>query len=435
MAKSPPRIPKLFLSNFRVDESSPFERYLNRLEVEIGKEDYRQLKKVELLEESPCDSEFSRMQDITALLLKTTQNIYNRNLLEKLGIRVYLDIPHYNVYYRQVDRAIRFTACWRQMVLGRFFRELPIEDTGWQSCGGALPGFGVRFCPDNAGGTLLLRREGQWPDNLPLLTAAHGPFDPHTLEVTLYFLRSGKGGAALINLGFAGREPLTDENLERLKAWGIPLNPSNIDVIYPYVDDDGHPFSYKLERELGHFIRLLGDTPPELIIDIHGCVGTDADDKRLAIGLGGLPPYRELEEVGRGEVSGRVVHLQPHGPMFEGLALLRDLSDEMYVQFCAGQHSCYNFAVLGGLQLIGEHLDPRQAVHSLVEGEERTWLPQENLRWLPGAGANALQRIEARKVRRDAICLHVEIPTRVRRQIALRLKELEIGDSLSSSGL
>jgi hypothetical protein len=59
----------------------------------------------------------------------------------------------------------------------------------------------------------------------------------------------------------------------------------------------------------------------------------------------------------------------------------------------------------------------------------------ENIRWLPGAGGNALQRIEARKLLADAICLHVEIPTSVRRRIALKLRELEIADSLDASAL
>ena len=64
-----------------------------------------------------------------------------------------------------------------------------------------------------------------------VLTVSHGPYDPHTLEVAFYFLRSGKGRAAVINLGFFGREPLAVSNLQKLKGWGVPLNPSNIDVI------------------------------------------------------------------------------------------------------------------------------------------------------------------------------------------------------------
>ena len=61
----------------------------------------------------------------------------------------------------------------------------------------------------DAGGALLLRhQQGDIRQQRPLITASHGPYDPHTLEVTLYFLRTGKGGSAIINLGFAGREPL-----------------------------------------------------------------------------------------------------------------------------------------------------------------------------------------------------------------------------------
>ncbi len=118
-----------------------------------------------------------------------------------------------------------------------------------------------------------------------------------------------------------------------------------------------------------------------------------------------------------------------------GLSLLRDLSPEMFVQFCSSPHHCYNFAVLGGMQLIGSGFDPARAVKSLVDNEERTYLPRENLRWLPGAGANALQRIEAKKLGAGTLCLHVEMPMAVRKRIVLRLKEMEIGDSMDSSGL
>ncbi len=58
-----------------------------------------------------------------------------------------------------------------------------------------------------------------------------------------------------------------------------------------------------------------------------------------------------------------------------------------------------------------------------------------NLRWLPGAGGNALQRHEARKQQRDLLCLQVEIPTPVRRRVALQLRELAIDESLTASCL
>ena len=79
--------------------------------------------------------------------------------------------------------------------------------------------------------------------------------------------------------------------------------------------------------------------------------------------------------------------------------------------------------------------DPREEVTSLLPGEERNFLPKENIRWLPSAGANALQRIQACKLASRAQCLHVEIPTRIRRQIALKIKQQEIDDSYLSSSL
>ncbi|MBW2452648.1 MAG: hypothetical protein JRF07_09885 [Deltaproteobacteria bacterium] len=107
----------------------------------------------------------------------------------------------------------------------------------------------------------------------------------------------------------------------------------------------------------------------------------------------------------------------------------------MYVQLCAGTHQCFNFALLGGMQLLGSQINPKDDVQSLLDGEERTYLPEENLRWLPGAGANALQRIAVKRSNPSACCLHVEIPTAVRRKIALSLHALEIGDSLDASSL
>jgi hypothetical protein len=430
-----PDIPMLFKSRFTVDYSAPFRRHLNRLEVEIGREDYRHLKRVELLAESPAERGFDAMEEITSRLLETTQNNYNRDLLRRLGIRVYLDVPQYAVYYRLPEKTLRFVATWRQQVLHRFFRTVPAEDTGWRSGAPRLADFEARFLPDQAGGVLLLRRIDRRGPDQPLLTATHGPYDPHSLDVTLYFLRTGKGGSALINLGFSGREPLTDENLEKLKSWGVPLNPSNIDVIYPYVDGDGHPYCYKLEEGLGRYVAILDRPSPELIIDMHGCVGTRPDDSRLVVGLGGFPPYPPCAEMGQMEKRGDIFHLSPSSPLRTGLFLLRDLSEEIYVQFCDGPNHGYHFFVMGGLHLLGRDLNPSTEVKSLLPGEERTYLPRENIRWLPGAGGNALQRIEARKLRADAICLHVEIPTSVRRRIALKLRELEIADSLDASAL
>lgn len=435
MPVQPPRIPPLFLSDFEVDESAPFRRYLNRLEVEIGKEDYRHLKQVELLTGPVDGTYFSTMVEMTDRLLKTSQNYYNCELIRRLGIRIYLDVGHYDIYFRLNDKTIRFSARWRQMVLQRFFRNVPVADTGWVECRSALPGFQARFLADDSGGALLLKRIDGEQTDLPLLTAPHGPYDPHTLEVTLYFLRTGRGKAALVNLGFAGREPLSDENVDRLNSWGVPLNPSNIDVIYPYVDADGHPYCYKLERNLCQYVAALEIAPPELILDLHACVGTSPDDRQLAIGLGGLPPYVAPGDIGQSERHGRTCHLQPSPHLRRGLSLLRDLSPEMFVQLCSSPHDCYNFAVLGGMQLVGTRFDPADAVKSLVTDEQRTYLPKENLRWLPGAGANALQRIEAKKLGVETLCLHVEMPIAVRRRIVLRLKEMEIGESLMSSGL
>lgn len=428
------RIPPLFVHRFTVEESDPFRRYLNRLEVEVGREDYRHLKRVELVEPAPPEVAFAAMEDITERLLKTTQNNYNRQLLLREGIRVYLDGPRYHVWYRLADRAIRFVPLWREILLRRFFGEPPTQDTDWRRCPSLLPEAQCRYLADSAGGVVLVRRR-RAPAALPLLTATHGPYDPHTLEVALYFLRAGKARAALINLGFAGREPLTDENLEKLKQWGVPLNPSNIDVIYPYVDADGHPLCYKLEKDFARFAALLGGAPPRLVLDIHGCVGTAVDDRRLIVGLGGLPPFLRPADVGRVEARGTVLHLFPRAAYRAGLALLRDLSDEIYVQFCEGPHRGYHFAVLGRLQLIGRALDPRVEVRSLLPGEERSYLPAENIRWLPGAGGNALQRMEARRLSPGTVCLHVEIPTAVRRRMAMRLGELATLASLESSGL
>jgi len=426
----------LFVSRFEVDAGLPFERHLNRLEVEIGREDYSQLKEVERLEPVPPDAAFEAMQELTERLLKTTQNNYNRQLLLRLGVRIFLDPASYQVYYRLADGCVRFRPRWRDRVLTAFFGEPPRDDTPWRDCRTALPGFSGRYLADESGGVLLLRRNALREDDRPVLvTASHGPYDPHTLEVALYFLRTGKGDAALINLGFAGREPLADESLERLTAWGIPLNPSNIDVIYPYVDARGHPYCYKLEEGLLRYVGALGIGTPDLVLDVHGCVGTFAEDRRVVVGLGGLPPFTAPERLGRFEDRAGVLHLAPASKLRGGLTLLRDLSEELYLQFCAAPHRCYNFAVLGRMQMIGSAIDPARDVASLLPGEERSYLPDENLRWLPAAGANALQRIEAHKLDPELMCLHVEIPTAVRRKMVLRLRSLEIEASLDSSHL
>lgn len=424
--KPPPKISPLFVNRFQVDETAPFQRHLNRLEVEIAQEDYADLKRVELLEPPPPASFYAPLIDLTERLLHTTQNNYNRQLLQRLGIRVYLDTSRYYTYYRLPGRCICFVPSWRERVLKKFFGRLPLSDTEWQSCSQVLPGFSCRFLADDAGGTLLLQG-GQAASRLPLLTVSHGPYDPHTLEVALYFLYHGKGRGAMINLGFSGREPLTDNNLQKLKNWGVPLNPSNIDVIYPYVDAGGHPYCYKHEEGLCRYVDQLAAQELDLIVDVHGYVGTHAGDERILIGLGGLPPYPQLADLGHVEQRDNVVHLQPNERLQRGLRMVRELSDEIYVQFCTAPHHAYHFGMLGKLQLIGRCFDPRKEVSSLISGEERSFLPKENIRWLPSAGANAKQRIEACKLRSSAQCLHVEIPTRVRRQIAAQMKTLGVG--------
>jgi hypothetical protein len=420
--RPPQKISPLFVSRFQVDETAPFERHLNRLEVEIGCEDYSGLKQVELLPHVPPETFFSNLTELTERLLHTTQNNYNRQLIKRLGIRIYLDVNRYHVYYRLPQRCIRFRPSWREQVLESFFDSLPESSTPWQDCQ-FLPDFRCRYIADEAGGTLLLTKENADP-GLPVLTVSHGPYDPHTLEVALYFLHYGKGRAALINLGFSGREPLADSNLQKLKEWGVPLNPSNIDVIYPYVDDRGHPYCYKHEEGLCLYVNDLPGPAPRLIVDVHGYVGMTAEDQRILVGLGGLPPYPQLSELGEQKVSRDLIYLQPAAWLKSGLRMIRELSEEIYVQFCTGPHQGYHLGMLGGLQLIGRQFDPRQEVASLLPGEERSYLPNDNVRWLPSAGANAKQRIEACKLGCHAQCLHVEIPTLIRRQIAWKMRQV-----------
>ncbi len=436
MSNGRPEISPLFISQFEVDASSPFERHLNRLEVEIGREDYSQLMRVEKLPHPLSEEQFSSMIETTELLLKSTQNIYNRDLLLRLGARIYLEPLTYTVYYRLPDSSLRFVPAWRDAILETFFEPRPVAPTGWHSCRSALPGFECRFLPDAAGGVLLFRHQNQnISRQRPLVTASHGPYDPHTLEVALYFLRAGKGGAAIVNLGFAGREPLFDSSLQSLTAWGVPLNPSNIDVIYPYTDAHGHPNCYKIEEQLPRFIALLELERPQLVIDLHGCVGTSASDETVIVGLGGLPPFHQPEDFGTYMQKEMVHHLSPDELLRQGLDLIRELSPQIYTQFCSSAHCGYNFILLGRMQMLGNRIDPHKDVASLTKGEERSYLPGENIRWIPGAGANALQRLSMRKVNSEAICLHVEIPTTVRRKMVLKLHTLEFESSLDASGL
>jgi len=425
-------ISPLFVSDFTVDASAPFERHLNRLEVEIGGEDYRGLKRVELVD-LPAQA-FAGMVELTERLLHTTQNNYNRQLLIDLKARVYLDKRRYYVYYRLPERTIRFVPSWREHVLTRVFGDLPLDSCDWTPCPGLLPGFTSRFLADEAGGSLLMQADQPDPE-LPLLTVSHGPYDPHTLEVALYFLREGRARGAIINLGFSGREPLADQNLQKLKAWGVPLNPSNIDVIYPYVDANGHPYCYKQEEGLCGFIKHFSGSAPVLIVDVHGYVGTTADDRRVIVGLGGLPPYPDPQKMGRLEIVDKLVRLVPDGRLRQGLEMIRELSPEIVVQFCADSHQGYQLEIQDDYSLQGRICDPHQELENLLQGEERNCLMPEHVRWLPSAGANALQRIQACKLSSCAGCMHVEIPTLIRQRMALRMKELAITDSLTSSGL
>lgn len=435
MASRPPsrrNLSPLFISDFSVDPEAPFERHLNRLEVEIGGEDYRGLKQVDRVE-LPA-AEFEPMVELTDRLLKTTQNNYNRQLLIELKARIYLDKQRYSVYYRLPGQTIRFLPSWREGVLRRVFGELPLETTDWRPCPGLLPGFKSRYLADDAGGSLLLQADVPDPD-LPLLTVSHGPYDPHTLEVALYFLRDRRARGAIINLGFSGREPLADHNLKKLQHWGVPLNPSNIDVIYPYVDESGHPYCYKQEEGLCGFVSHFSGPEPVLIVDVHGYVGTFKEDRRVIVGLGGLPPYPNPQRMGALEIDDQRVGLVPDGRLRQGLQMIRELSPQIVVQFCTDSHVGYHLELQEDLSLKGRFFDPHREVESLLAGEERGYLPQENVRWLPSAGANALQRLQACQLCSCAGCMHVEIPTLIRQRMALHMKELAITDSLTSSEL
>jgi hypothetical protein len=417
MTRRRPRLPELFLNRFVVEHLTPFRRHLNCLEVEVGREDYRHLLRIEALAESAIPSDFSAMQEITDRLLTTTQNGYNRILLKKLQARIYLDVTRYAVYYRLPDRVLRFSVDWRDHLLSSAFGSVPQVDSGWLRAGDLLPAFEVRFLPDENGGVLLLRR-GDRQRHEALLTTTHAPYDPHTLDLTLHALRHALAGAALINLGFSGREPLTDENLEKLKGWGIPMNPSNIDVIYPYADAHGHPFCYKLEEQLPALLKVLQGPIPSLIIDLHGYVGTSPADARLIVGLGGTYPYNHLSSLGTSSWQGSSLSLRPHPQLSRGLHLLSSLSEEIHVQFCTHARQGFSLRLdeAGGLH--GRPVDLARDVASLLSGECRAWLPAENLRWLPGSAGNALQRRMARRIDRQLLCLHVEVPTAVRRRFA-----------------
>lgn len=417
------RISPLFMAPFQVDEQVPFKRYLNRLEVEIGREDYAGVLQVEPADPCPGDAFFAGCTELTERLLRTSQNSYNCRLLEALGIRVYCDYQRYQVYYRWQDGCLRFLPGWRNRLLRRFFAEVPLSDSGWQPADAVLADASCRYLPDHAGGALLIELPAA-ASNLPLLTVSHGPYDPHTLEVALYLLRSGKGRAALVNLGFAGREPLTDDNLEQLKSWGVPLNPSNIDVIYPYVDHWGRANCFKHEESLCRYVGLLARPEPEIIIDIHGYVGTHAADQRVLVGMGGQPPYPTLAELGSADWSEQECRLQPSRLFERGLKLVQELSREVFVQFCMETNRCAHFALNENMTLQGRLFDPGVELTSLIEGEERSVLPSENVRWLPSAWANARQRAQACQLGSRALCLHVEIPTRVRRRIARIAEQL-----------
>ncbi len=432
--RSGAQISPLFMSRFQVDENAPFKRHLNRLEVEIAREDYRELKHVELVEPCPDETFFAHCVDLTERLLTTSQNLYNCDLIKRKQIRIYMDSALYHVYYRLPDRCIRFVPTWREKVLEQFFGFIPSGDTDWRPCRRMLDGYTAKFVADDAGGALLLRGPDQDP-RLPVFTVSHGPYDPHTLEVAFYFLRYGRGRAALVNLGFSGREPLTDDNLARLRSWGVPLNPSNIDVIYPYIDEKGRPNCYKHEDGLCRYIEQLGGPDPDVIIDVHGYVGTHAEDDRVLVGMGGLPPYPSLDELGTAEYRDDLLHVYPHERLRRGLAIVRELSEEVYVQLCIDQRQCCHFSMLGGLQLLGRVFDPVHEVSDMLPGETRSFLPNENIRWLPSAGANARQRVQACKLATRALCIHVEIPTLIRQRIALKIKQQSLEDSYQSSGL
>jgi hypothetical protein len=412
-----PRLPELFLNSFIVEHVNPFRRHLNCLEVEIGGEDYRHLLRIDAMTEGETGIDFSAAQEITDRLLSTTQNSYNRVLLERLRVRIYLDLKSYAVYYRLPDKVLRFSALWRDRLLTSFFSEVPQADSGWQAAGGLFPEFEGRFLPDESGGVLLVRRLDRQGQEA-LLTTTHAPYDPHTLELTLHALRASLAGAALINLGFSGREPLPDENLEMLKSWGVPLNPSSIDSIYPYADVQGQPFCYKLEKQLPALVGLLGGPLPPLIIDLHGYVGTHPGDERLIVGLGGASPFSRLSAHGHGVRQGSHLSLHPRPALSRGLRLLRSFSREIHVQFCTSARQGYNLRLDETGSLHGQPVDLAREVVSLLPGECRSWVPGAGIRWLPGSGGNALQRRMARLISRQILCLHVEVPTSVRRRIA-----------------
>ena len=160
MKPGPPKIPDLFRCEFEVDARAPFRRHLNRLEVEIGREDYRHLKRVELVDEPVDRGRLCRHGGDHRPAAGTTQNNYNRTLLEQLGVRVYLDVPHYAVYYRFRDGSCASSPpggrrCWRG-----FSNRSRCSTAAGRRRGSALPGFAARYLPDGAGGVLLLRRLG-----------------------------------------------------------------------------------------------------------------------------------------------------------------------------------------------------------------------------------------------------------------------------------
>ena len=158
---------------------------------------------------------------------------------------------------------------------------------------------------------------------------------------------------------------------EVITEWGIPLNPSNIDVIYPYVDAAGHPCCYKLEERLAHYVTLLDRGAPQLIIDLHGCVGTRPEQERLIVGLGGAPPFPELAALGRLELEGDRASLLPAPLLRHGLSLLLGISGDICLQFCSAPERCYHFRLAPGERLPGRAVNPQRDARSLIAGEPR----------------------------------------------------------------
>ena len=91
----------------------------------------------------------------------------------------------------------------------------------------------------------------------------------------------------------------------------------------------------------------------------------------------------------------------------------------------AGSEQCPTLAWLGGLALLCCQIKAWSDTESLLDGEERAFLPDEDLRLLPGDGANALHRLAAPKLNPNPTCLHVENPTALRPKRVLNLRSRE----------